>query len=235
MEDADRRCRTSAAGSCGRPRPSGTGLRPTGLADFPAEAGRYHLYVSWACPWAHRTTIMRKVKGLEEVVSLSGVEAHMGENGWVFSDGSGEFPDPLYGATFLRDIYTRADPGYTGRVTTPVLWDRESETIVNNESREIINMLDTEFGALATADTDFYPDAAARRDRRRPRRALRAGQQRRLPVRLRQPAGGLRGGRHRALRRPRRMGGGTRGKALPVRGYRHRGRLGLLHDARPVR
>ena len=129
-----------------------------GSSGFPAEAGRYHLYVSWACPWAHRTAIMRKVKGLEDAISLSSVEPHMGDDGWAFSDGSGAFPDPLYGEGFLRDIYTRADPGYTGRVTTPVLWDKQRETVVNNESREVMKMLDTEFGALATTDAEFYPE-----------------------------------------------------------------------------
>ena len=134
----------------------------------------------------------------------------MGEDGWVFSDGSGVFPDPLYGATYLRDIYTRADPGYTGRVTTPVLWDKESGTIVNNESREIINMLDTEFGALATTDTDFYPeelrgeieDALDALYEPVNNGVYRAG--------FATHAGGLRRGRHRALRRPRPLGRGTR-------------------------
>lgn len=129
-----------------------------GSSGFPAEAGRYHLYVSWACPWAHRTAILRTLKGLEEAVSLSSVEPYMGEDGWAFSDVSGEFPDPLHGAGFLREIYTKADPGYTGRVTTPVLWDKQQQTIVNNESREIMKMLDTEFEDLATKDADFYPE-----------------------------------------------------------------------------
>ena len=125
-----------------------------GSSGFPAEAGRYHLYISWACPWAHRTAILRKLKGLEEI-SLSSVEPFMGEGGWRFSE---DFPDPLHGARFLREIYTKADPGYTGRVTTPVLWDKEEQTIVNNESREIMKMLDTEFEALATTDENFYPE-----------------------------------------------------------------------------
>jgi glutathionyl-hydroquinone reductase len=129
-----------------------------GSSGFPAEAGRYHLYVSWACPWAHRTAILRRLKGLEEAVSLSSVEPYMGREGWTFSNRSGEFPDPLYGASYLREIYTKADPDYTGRVTTPVLWDRQEQTIVNNESREIMNMLDLEFEDLATEDAGFYPD-----------------------------------------------------------------------------
>lgn len=127
-----------------------------GSSGFPAEAGRYHLYVSWACPWAHRTAIVRRLKGLEGAISLSSVEPRMGEDGWSFSDDG--FADPLYGAGFLREIYLKADPDYTGRVTTPVLWDKERETIVNNESREIMNMLDTEFEAFATTGANFYPE-----------------------------------------------------------------------------
>ncbi len=126
-----------------------------GSSGFPAEVGRYHLYVSWACPWAHRTAIMRRLKGFEEEISLSSVRPYMGEDGWAFS---GAFPDPLYGVSHLRDIYARADPSYTGRVTTPVLWDRAEETIVNYESREVMNMLDTEFGDLATTHENFYPE-----------------------------------------------------------------------------
>jgi putative glutathione S-transferase len=129
-----------------------------GSSGFPAEAGRYHLYISWACPWAHRTAIMRRLKGLEGAISLSSVEPYMGEDGWAFSNGSGAFSDPLYGAGYLRDVYTRADPNYTGRVTTPVLWDKKEETIVNNESREIMKMLDLEFEGLATRDASFYPE-----------------------------------------------------------------------------
>ena len=129
-----------------------------GSSGFPVEAGRYHLYVSRACPWAHRTAILRKLKGLEEGISLSSVEPFMGENGWAFSNGTGPFSDPLHGAGYLREIYTRADPGYTGRVTTPVLWDKKEGTIVNNESREIMKMLDAEFEPLAWKDANFYPE-----------------------------------------------------------------------------
>jgi glutathionyl-hydroquinone reductase len=97
------------------------------------------------------------LEGLEGAISLSSVEPHMGDDGWTFSDRGGRYPDPLYGARFLREIYLKADPAYTGRVTPPVLWDTERETIVSNESREIINMLDTEFGDFATLEADFYP------------------------------------------------------------------------------
>ncbi|EKV32630.1 Glutathione S-transferase, omega [Caenispirillum salinarum AK4] len=125
-----------------------------GTDRFPAEAGRYHLYVSLACPWAHRTLIFRALKGLEEAISVSVVDPLMLDNGWEFGEGG----DPLYGLSYLREIYTRADPHYTGRVTVPVLWDREGETIVNNESAELIRMLNADFGALASGP-DFYPEA----------------------------------------------------------------------------
>ncbi|QCC48440.1 glutathione S-transferase family protein [Halobellus limi] len=111
-------------------------------AEFPAESGRYHVYISRACPWAHRVAMTRRLKGLEDDISLSIVEPVRYDDGWEFSE---EYPDPLYGEEFLRDVYVRADPDFTGRVTVPVLWDREKETIVNNESREIMRMLDTEF------------------------------------------------------------------------------------------
>jgi putative glutathione S-transferase len=129
-----------------------------GSSGFPAEAGRYHLYVAWACPWAHRTAIMRRLKGLEDVIGLSAVGSFMGEDGWAFYDEPGVIPDTVNGAYYLREVYTKADPGYTGRVTTPVLWDKGRETIVNNESREIVRMLDTEFGEFGTTDADFLPE-----------------------------------------------------------------------------
>ena len=128
-----------------------------GSSGFPAEAGRYHLYVAWACPWAHRTAILRKLKGLEEAIGLSAVGSFMGDEGWAFHDEPGAIPDTVNGAHYLREVYAKADPEYTGRVTTPVLWDKASGTIVNNESREIIRMLDTEFGELASGP-DYCPE-----------------------------------------------------------------------------
>jgi len=127
---------------------------------FEAEAGRYHLYVAWACPWAHRTVILRNLKGLEEVVSLSAVGSFMGDDGWAFYDEPGVIPDNVNGAYYLREVYQKADPSYTGRVTTPVLWDKETGTIVNNESRDIIRMFDHEFDAVpgARAGVDFCPE-----------------------------------------------------------------------------
>src|SRR5918998_4066979 len=130
-----------------------------GGSGFPAEPSRYHLYVAWACPWAHRTAILRKLKGLEEVIGLSAVGSFMGEDGWAFYEEPGVVPDTVNGAFYLREVYAKADPRYTGRVTTPVLWDKEQGTIVNNESREIVRMLDKEFGGVVASDVDFAPDA----------------------------------------------------------------------------
>lgn len=135
-----------------------------GSSGFAAEAGRYHLYVSLACPWAHRTLIMRQLKGLTEVISVSIVDPVIDQSGWVFSDAPGAIADTVNGANFLWEIYAKAEPTYSGRVTVPVLWDRQTQTIVNNESREIIRMLDTEFGAFSTEAAtpsathyDLYP------------------------------------------------------------------------------
>jgi putative glutathione S-transferase len=126
-----------------------------GSSGFAAEAGRYHLYISWACPWAHRTVIMLKLKGLDGAISYSSVDPFMGDDGWTFSE---NYPDELNDASYLREIYTKAASDYTGRVTTPVLWDKERGTIVNNESRDLIRILDTEFDSLATKNLDLYPE-----------------------------------------------------------------------------
>lgn len=135
---------------------------PTGAGGFKAEPARYHLYVSLACPWAHRTLIFRKLKGLEDVISISVVDPFMGRNGWTFAapDGSltpGSTPDTISGARYLYEIYLRARANFTGRVTVPVLWDRKSETIVNNESSEIIRMLNRAFDEWGDADLDLCP------------------------------------------------------------------------------
>ncbi|WP_108659205.1 glutathione S-transferase family protein [Acuticoccus kandeliae] len=127
---------------------------PTGEGGFRAEAGRYHLYVSLACPWAHRALIMRARKGLTDMIGLSVVHWFMGEDGWTFADGQGVIPDTVNGAQFLREVYQAADADYSGRVTVPVLWDKARGTIVSNESSEIIRMFDTAFDGLgATAGT----------------------------------------------------------------------------------
>lgn len=124
---------------------------------FKAEPGRYHLYVSHACPWSTRTVILRKLKGLEDVISLSVVDPFMGDDGWFFSDGPGCTDDNVNHKQFMHQIYTLAKPDYTGRVTVPVLWDKQTGRIVNNESRDIIRMLDKEFNAFAKNDIDFCP------------------------------------------------------------------------------
>ncbi|MCB9765851.1 MAG: glutathione S-transferase family protein [Alphaproteobacteria bacterium] len=122
---------------------------------LPAAPGRYHLYVSWACPWAHRTLLFRALKGLTEVISVSVVEPLMLEDGWTFSEA---LPDHLYGHGFLHQLYTRAKPDYTGRVTVPVLWDRETGRIVNNESSEIIRIFNRAFDAWGDASLDLWPE-----------------------------------------------------------------------------
>jgi glutathionyl-hydroquinone reductase len=127
-----------------------------GSSGHKAESGRYHLYVSLACPWAHRTLIMRKLKGLEGAISLSVVNHFMGDDGWSFAEDKGVIADPIHNAQFLREIYAKADPKYTGRVTVPVLWDKQKETIVSNESREILRMLDVEFDAVAAHPEKRY-------------------------------------------------------------------------------
>lgn len=128
-----------------------------GSSGFPAASGRYHLYVSLACPWAHRTLMMRSLKGLEAVIGVSIVDAVLSEKGWYFSENPGAIPDSVNQAEYLQEIYVKADAKYTGRVTVPVLWDKERSTIVNNESREIIRMFDTEFAEFATRTNDLYP------------------------------------------------------------------------------
>ncbi len=128
-----------------------------GSSEFKAEAGRYHLYVSLACPWAHRTLIMRSLKGLQPVIGLSVVDPVLSDKGWIFSEAPGAIHDTVNGATYLQEIYLEAKPDYTGRVTVPVLWDKQTQTIVNNESREVIRMMNTEFGAFAQSQLDLYP------------------------------------------------------------------------------
>jgi putative glutathione S-transferase len=132
---------------------------PSGEGGFKAESGRYHLYVSLACPWAHRTLIFRALKGLEEHIGVSVVHPDMLSDGWEFrEDFPGATGDRLYGLPFARDIYLKADPKISGRVTVPILWDRERETIVSNESSEIIRMLNTAFDGITGNTDDFWPE-----------------------------------------------------------------------------
>lgn len=132
-------------------------VRSDGKSGFKAEAGRYHLYVSLACPWAHRTLIMRGLKGLNDAISVSIVDPILGEMGWMFSHAPEAIADSVNHAQYLQEIYLKADPKYTGRVTVPVLWDKQTQTIINNESLEIMRMLDVEFAELATQKVDLYP------------------------------------------------------------------------------
>ncbi|KAJ3039398.1 S-glutathionyl-(chloro)hydroquinone reductase [Rhizophlyctis rosea] len=131
-------------------------------ADFPAEADRYHLYVSHACPWAHRTAIVRKLKGLDKIIGLSVVNYLMGPNGWKFSTSEecpGAIPDTVNNAQFIRELYFKANPDYEGRFTVPVLWDKKQNTIVNNESSEIIRMFNSAFDAFSSAPgVTYYPE-----------------------------------------------------------------------------
>ncbi len=148
-EDAGFRNWVTADGSAG----------PTGVGGFKAEANRYHLYVSLACPWAHRTTIYRKLKGLEDMISLSVVHPFMGDKGWTFAEGAGVIADPIVNASYLYEVYVAAKPNYTGRVTVPILWDKKTNTIVSNESSEIIRMLNSAFDKAGATDVNFLPKA----------------------------------------------------------------------------
>lgn len=133
------------------------GPGPTGEGGFPAEAGRYHLYVALTCPWASRTLIARQLKGLADVISVAVVEPALTPQGWRFGDYPGADRDTVNGATYMHELYSRADPGFTGRATVPVLWDRKRATIVSNESADILRMMNAGFGALATGTIDLYP------------------------------------------------------------------------------
>lgn len=132
---------------------------PSGAGGFKAEAGRYHLYVSLACPWAHRTLIMRALKGLEGMIGVSTVHWLMLGEGWTFAEGPGVVPDTVNGARLMHQVYSAADPDYTGRVTVPVLWDKQRATIVSNESSEIIRMFNTAFDGIGAKAGDYYPAA----------------------------------------------------------------------------
>ena len=136
---------------------------PSGDSGFRADSGRYHLYVSYACPWAHRTLIFRELKGLTEHIGVSVVATDMLEHGWTFATDNGSSGDALFGFSFLHQLYTRNNPDYSGRVTVPVLWDTQTQRIVSNESAEIIRMFNSAFNGLTGNTLDFYP-AALRAD-----------------------------------------------------------------------
>ncbi|SDB16017.1 putative glutathione S-transferase [Streptococcus henryi] len=131
---------------------------PTGTGGFKAESGRYHLYISLACPWASRTLIMRALKGLEDHITISVVHPLMLENGWTFEEGDGVIADTELNKDYLYQVYLAAQPNYSGRVTVPVLWDKKTKTIVNNESAEIMRMFNTAFNDLTGNTDDYYPE-----------------------------------------------------------------------------
>ena len=133
---------------------------PTGKAGFKAEAGRYHLYISLACPWAHRTLIFRELKGLQSMIDISVVNSLMGDEGWTFKPGAGVIADSVNNVSFAHQLYTLADPTYSGRVTVPILWDKQQQTIVSNESADIIRMFNSAFDGVGASEGDYYPEHA---------------------------------------------------------------------------
>ncbi|HMG03936.1 MAG TPA: glutathione S-transferase family protein, partial [Chthoniobacterales bacterium] len=132
-------------------------VKRDGSTPYPPERGRYHLYVSLACPWAHRTIILRKLKGLEECIGMSVVDPVRDERGWAFRDGPGHSEDPVNGFKFLSEAYRATDPNYRGRVTVPVLWDKKTKRIVSNSDDDLLRMLNSEFSDFAANDYDFVP------------------------------------------------------------------------------
>jgi len=132
---------------------------PTGVGGYKAEPGRYHLYVADACPWAHRTILARNLKGLGDAIGDSWVNQFMGAQGWTFEDGGGSTGDPILGTQYLYEIYLKGNPKHTGRATVPILWDKDTSTVVSNESSEIIRMFNTEFDQVGATGPDYYPEA----------------------------------------------------------------------------
>jgi putative glutathione S-transferase len=132
-------------------------VRADGSTEYPVQAGRYHLYISWACPWAHRTAIVRTLKRLEDVISMSVVDPIRDDRGWRFGEGPGFSPDPINGFQFLSEAYLATDPKYDARVTVPVLWDKQTKKIVSNSDDDIMRMFETEFEAFADTKLDLYP------------------------------------------------------------------------------
>ena len=157
MQAADGRYRRVASALRDWVTPDGS-PGPGGEGGFAAEAGRYHLYIAINCPWAHRAWIMRKLKGLEDAISLSVALPRRTDEGWVFDNRSPRFRDTALGLDALHQVYALADPDYSGRVTVPVLWDRKRRTIVNNESSEIVRMFNSAFAAFTDDETDYYPE-----------------------------------------------------------------------------
>jgi putative glutathione S-transferase len=131
---------------------------PSGIDGFKAQPNRYHLYVSHNCPWAYRTMVLRKLKGLEEFISVAISASSVKDEGWTYIKEPGCVPDAVNNITYLHEVYTKAEPQYTGRVTVPTLWDKERETIVSNESSEIIRMFNSAFNEIGAAGQNYYPD-----------------------------------------------------------------------------
>jgi putative glutathione S-transferase len=131
---------------------------PTGEGGFAAQPGRYHLYIARACPWAHRTAIFREIKGLQGLIGLSVTHWLMADNGWTFDPAPGVVPDTVNGVRYLHELYSRSDPRYTGRATVPVLWDKQTSRIVNNESADIIRMFNSAFDGVGALPGDYYPE-----------------------------------------------------------------------------
>ena len=208
---------------------------PTGDGGFRAEPGRYHLYIGHACPWAHRTHVFLKLKGLESMISKSVVHWFMGEQGWTFEPGDGVIPDSVNNAQALHEIYRKASPEFTGRVTIPVLWDKERETIVNNESSEIIRMFNSAFDCIGAAPGDYYPQALRQEIdavNRRVYDTLNNGVYK-SGFAMTQEA--YEAGRPSPVRNPRLARRAPRRLALPGRRYADRGGLAALPHPGPVR
>ena len=207
---------------------------PSGGDGFPAEPGRYRLYVSLACPWAHRTLIFRKLKGLDALIPVSVTHWLMADDGWTFEPAEGVVPDPVHHVKALHELYVAAEPGYSGRATVPLLWDCKRDTIVNNESAEIIRMLNSAFDGVGATPGDYCPSGLLP--------AIDAINERIYDT--------LNNGVYKAgfattqaayetagppVRNSRLARGAAGQAALPMRRQRHRGRLATLHDADPFR
>ena len=205
-----------------------------GSSGFKAEAGRYHLYVAYTCPWAHRTQIYLALKKLNSAISVAIAVPGLRDEGWTFED-SAAFPDcppdRVNGFRYLHQAYAASNPHYTGKVTVPTLWDKKTGRIVNNESSEIIRMLNSRVRRHRRRPDGFLSEAAARRDRPHQRAGLQQRQQRRLPLRLCPLAGGLRRSLRRAVRHARRDRSAPRPSALSGRQSNYRSGLAAFPDA----
>ena len=206
-----------------------------GRSGYPAAAGRYHLYVSWACPWAHRTIIVRKLKQLEPVIGMTVVDPIRDERGWAFRDGPGHSQDALNGFRFLSEAYHATDPTYRGRVTVPVLWDTVTKRIVSNSDDDLMRMFNGEFNRFTESTSRFVSGTAPSGDRRVERPSLRAGERWRVSRRVRDLPGRVRKGGAPTVRDARPGGAAPRRPSLSLRLTSHRNGLAALRDADTVR